>query len=172
MRVRVEDGGPSDLGGVENGDVITAVAGQGVPEFTIFQSVVGTIPAAKPVDIVLYRDGEPRTVQVVLGELPDHVLGARARRPIMFQLGLRISDGPEGPIVRSVDSSSPADRIGFESGQNILAVGGDPVRDSNEFFTLLTSKGLLAAKSVAVRVRETDAEGGVGERTLNVRLGR
>lgn len=172
MRVRVENGGPSDLGGVENGDVITAVAGQGVPEFTIFQSIVGTIPAAEPVDIMLYRDGEPRTVQVVLGELPDHVLGARARRPIMFQLGLQISDGPAGPIVRNVFASSPADRIGFVSGQDILSVGGEPVRDSNEVFTRLTANGLLAAKSVPVRVRETGEDGKIDERTLNVRLGR
>ena len=172
MRVRVENGGPSDLGGIENGDVITAVAGQRVPEFTIFQSIVGTIPASEPVDITLYRDGQPRSVQVVLGELPDHVLGARSRRPIMFQLGMQIGDGPAGPIVRSVFPSSPADRIGFENGQEIVSVGGERVSDANGVFTLLTANGLLAAKTVDVRVRERNDDGGTDERTLNVRLGR
>jgi len=172
MRVRVEDGGPSDQGGIENGDVITAVAGQGVPEFTIFQSIVGTIPAAEPVDITLYRDGEPRTVRVVLGELPDHVLGARARRPIMFQLGMQISNGPNGPVVRSVSASSPADRIGFESGQEILSVGGRRVENFGDVFTLLTSNGLLAAKNVEVLVRSRTEDGGVDEKILNVKLGR
>jgi len=172
MRVRVEPDGPSDRGGIEDGDVITAVAGQSVPEFKIFQSIVGTIPATEPVEIELYRDGEPRTVQVVLGELPDHVLGARARIPIMFQLGFRIGTGPGGPIVTNVFDSSPADRIGFEVDQEILTVGGESVRTDADVFTLLTAKGLLAAKSVEVRVRSIADDGSIDEKTLDVRLGR
>jgi S1-C subfamily serine protease len=172
MRVRVEPGGPSDDGGIEDGDVITAVAGQEVPEFKIFQSIVGTIPATEPVAIELYREGAARTVQVVLGELPDHVLGERARVPIMYQLGLRVGTGPRGPVVTRVFESSPADRMGFRTEQEILAVGGEPVRSFQDVFTLLTAKGLLAAKEVEVRVRSTDAEGSIDERTLKVRLGR
>jgi serine protease Do len=172
MRVRVESGGPSDDAGIEDGDVITAVAGQAVPEFKIFQSIVGTIPASESVAIELYRDGEPRTVEVVLGELPAHVLGTRARVPIMFQLGMRIGTGSSGPVVTGVFNSSPADRMGFSDGQQILSVGGEPVRTDEDVFTLLTAKGLLAAKEIEVRVRETDDEGRIDEKTLKVRLGR
>lgn len=172
MRVRVEEDGPSDRAGIEDSDVITEVDGQAVPEFKIFQSIVGTIPADEPVDIVLYRDGKPQTVTVVLGELPDYVLGGRARVPIMYQLGMRIGTGPDGAIVTAVFDSSPAARMGFVSGQEILSVGGEPVRNDGDVFTLLTAKGLLAAREIKVRVRTTAEDGSIDEKTLDVRLGK
>ena len=67
---------------------------------------------------------------------------------------------------------SVADRIGFEAGQQILSVGGEPVRTSEDVFTLLTAKGLLSAKNIEVRVRSMTEEGRVEEQTLDVRLGR
>lgn len=172
MRVQVTQGGPSDRGGIRDADVITQVDGQDVPEFKIFQSIVGTIPAEEPVEITLYREGERKTVQVVLGELPASVLGSRARIPIEYQLGIRIATNQSGAVVMRVLESSVADRIGFERGQQILSVGGEPVRNEADVFTLLTAKGLLAAKEIEVRVRKIDEDGSIEESTLEVRLGR
>lgn len=172
MRVQVTEGGPSDRGGIEDRDVIVEVDGQSVPEFKIFQSIVGTIPANQPVDIVYYRDGVRETTRVVLGELPASVLGSRARIPIQYQLGMRVGQNQSGAVVADVFDLSVADRIGFEAGQQILSVGGEPVRSSEDVFTLLTAKGLLSAKNIEVRVRSMTEEGRVEEETLDVRLGR
>lgn len=171
IRVNVEPDGPSDTAGIENGDVITTVAGQHVPDFNIFRSIVGTIPASERIEIELFRDGEPMTLNVVLGELPANVLGARAYRSILFQLGLRMPDGGSDPIVGHVFEASPADRIGFKAGQRILRIAGQPVVDAADVFALLTTNGLLSAKTVPVRVRDAVDEGG-DEHTLQVRLGR
>lgn len=171
IRVRVEENGPSDRAGIRSGDVITSVAGQAVPEFTIFQSVVGTIPASERVEIELFRNGEPIVLEVELGELPPHVLGARAQRSITFQLGIRIVDAERGPVVARVLESSPADRMGFRSGQLITSVAGQSVSSSDDVFTLLTANGVLAAKQINVVVREL-TEGGTEDKTIRVRLGR
>ena len=172
MSVQVTQGGPSDLGGIQDRDVITQVNGQDVPESKIFQSIVGTIPADERVDITLYREGERKTVQVVLGELPASVLGGRARVPITYQLGLQVGTNQTGAIVTRVFESSVADRIGFERGQQILTIGGESVRNDADVFTLLTAKGLLSAKEIEVRVRSIDDNGTIEEKTLDVRLGR
>ncbi len=171
IRVNVEPGGPSEAAGIRNGDIITKVAGQSVPDFNIFRSIVGTIPASERVEIELYRDGEPRTVGVVLGELPANVLGSRAAGSILYQLGMRMPLGNTDPIIAHVFESSPADRIGFKPGQRVLRVAGRPVRTAEDVFALLTTNGLLAAKTVDVRVRDSEEDGGK-EHTLKVRLGR
>jgi serine protease Do len=171
IRVGVERGGPGDRAGIRDGDVITSVAGQAVPEFTIFQSIVGTIPANERIPIEVYRDGQIQSLPVVLGELPPHVLGARAQRSILFQLGMRMGDSGQGPVIAHVFQSSPADRLGFRAGQVILGVAGQSVSRAEDVFALLATNGVLAAKTVPVRVREPD-EGGAAERTIQVRLGR
>jgi serine protease Do len=171
IRVSVEPGGPSDRAGIRDGDIITSVAGQSVPEFTIFQSIVGTIPANQEVEIEVSRNDEISTIPVVLGELPPHVLGARAQRSILFQLGLRIGDTADGPAIGHVFESSPADRLGFRAGQRILSVAGQSVSSTEDVFALLTTNGLLSAKTVNVRVKDP-ADAGGEEKTVAVRLGR
>ncbi|MBZ0172770.1 MAG: PDZ domain-containing protein, partial [Phycisphaerales bacterium] len=171
IRVNVEPDGPSDVAGIENGDIITTVAGQGVPDFNIFRSIVGTIPASERIEIELFREGEPVTLDVVLGELPANVLGARAYGSILYQLGIRMPSGDAEPIVAHVFESSPADRIGFKPGQRILRIAGRTVTRADDVFALLTAHGLLSAKNIEVRVRDSEDDGGE-EHTLEVRLGR
>jgi len=167
--VNVEPEGPSARDGLKDGDIITEIDGQAVPEQKIFMSIVGTIPASETVEIRFYRDGEPMTLPVRLGELPDHVLGARARYSIQYQLGMVV--GLQRPVIREVYDSSPADRMGLKAGQTILSVEGEPVNTSDDIFTHLTAFGILSAKTVKVRVREAVDEGG-NERTIELSLGR
>ncbi len=164
-----EQDGPASRAGIQSGDIVTAVAGQPVPEQKLFMSVVGTIPASESVDIELYRDGEAMTVPVFLGELPDHVLGARARSSIQYQLGIIVER--REPVLYRVFDSSPAERAGLSSGQRVLSVDGQPVNTSDDIFTHLTAGGLLTANAVTMRVRDSEDDGGA-ERTIEVKLGR
>jgi serine protease Do len=163
-----ESDGPASRAGIKTDDVITAVAGQPVPQQSLFMSAVGTIPAFETVEIELYRDGELMTLPVRLGELPDHVLGARARNSIQFQLGIIVER--REPVLYRVFESSPAARAGLSRGQRVLSVDGKPVENSEDIFTRLTAAGLLTAKAVELRVRDSEEDGG-GERTVEVRLG-
>jgi serine protease Do len=169
--VDVEPEEPSDQAGLRDDDVITRIGRQEVPNFAIFRSVVGTIPAGERVEVELYRDGERMTREVVLGELPDYVLGQRAAGSITFQLGMQVGRVDDGAVVARVYESSPAARAGFESGQRILSIGGEPVRSPGDVFTLFTASGLLAAKPVEVRVRN-ELDEGSDEKTIEVQLGR
>jgi len=68
--VAVTSGGGAERAGLRAGDVITAVGGAQIPDTT---ALTQALAAAKPGDkvaVTITRDGQDRSVQVTLGELP------------------------------------------------------------------------------------------------------
>jgi S1-C subfamily serine protease len=68
--IAVTSGGPADRAGLRAGDVITSVSGKPVPDTA---ALAGTLAAREPgqrVAVTVVRDGQERTVQLTLGELP------------------------------------------------------------------------------------------------------
>jgi serine protease Do len=70
----VSDGGPAERAGIRQGDVILRFDGEQVDEMRNLPRMVAETRIGKTVDVVLWRKGERRTVQVELGKLDDEKL--------------------------------------------------------------------------------------------------
>ena len=68
--VTVTGGGAADRAGLRAGDVITAAGDQQTPDTTALSQVLAAAQPGDKVAVTISRDGQDRTVQITLGELP------------------------------------------------------------------------------------------------------
>ncbi len=62
------------VAGLEPGDKIVAVDGIGIPDWETLTGVIGPLPGTR-VEITVERDGQTRSIPVVLGERTDEITG-------------------------------------------------------------------------------------------------
>ncbi len=155
--VRVVDltpGGPAAAAGIDKGDVITAVGGQGVGVMADVARVVQGKPPGTRLTVTLLRGGNERQVDVTLGrrgqpaqgpveEVPPGLPGAAPASvetlPPGPRLGIRTMPVSEdvqqqnnlpdanGALIVNVTPGSAAEKAGLAVGNVILAVDGKPI---------------------------------------------
>ena len=67
---RVVPGGPSDLAGLQKGDILVRISGRPLGMMNLRQRLM-QIGAGETVDVMVIRDGERLTLPVTLGERPQ-----------------------------------------------------------------------------------------------------
>ncbi|HSH08794.1 MAG TPA: Do family serine endopeptidase [Oceanipulchritudo sp.] len=67
----VQEGTPAAKAGIQRGDVIRKIDGQVVDSVADLRLTVASMPPGTKIDVVILREGEEQTVQVVLGSLDD-----------------------------------------------------------------------------------------------------
>jgi len=67
---QVSEGAPSSKAGVQDGDVITQLAGKPVKDSRDLQMTVAGLPLGKPADLTVIRDGKPVNLKVTIEEQP------------------------------------------------------------------------------------------------------
>jgi serine protease Do len=150
----VTAGSPSEKAGLKPGDVVTEFNGKPVlNDRALVDMVVSTRPGST-VPMKVLRDGEPKTLNVTVGELNleaeagtteetapgdlskdfgltlDDVTPAIARR-------LKLPAGVTGAIVSEVRPRSPAARAAITEGDVIIRIGRTDVAGSTEAVRLL-----------------------------------
>jgi serine protease Do len=143
--------GPADKGGLEVGDVITAFNGKPILFSADLPHLVGQLAPNSKAELALMRNGKPRTLQLVVGELPDstgqlaqgriknpRAISGEVTGPLGLQLDtLYVQQRPrnveEGVIVRNVQSKSAAAKAGLQPGDVITQLGFSAVRNVAEF---------------------------------------
>jgi S1-C subfamily serine protease len=152
----VEEDGPADEAGLEDGDVIVEFNGEPVTSTDDLRDMVRGTPVGEKVKIKVIREGKEKTIDLVVGEWPDdfswmtvgdlkhdwsfphanefiYALGAKPR------LGVEVTElnddlAPyfktkpgEGVLVLEVDEESVAEAAGIKSGDVIRKVGDEEV---------------------------------------------
>ena len=136
----VTAGGPADKGGVQRGDVITAIDGNTVKDGNELRNDVAQMLPGSRVKLTLIRDGKEQTANVTLAELETRDATARGGRPAdssgfgmtvepltadrARQLGIAAS---RGLVVTDVDPSGRAADAGIRAGDVIAEVDGKAV---------------------------------------------
>jgi serine protease Do len=69
--------GPAEGAGIEAGDVILEFNDQAITQMRSLPRIVAETAVGREVEVLLWRRGDERTVQVTLGELPDETTLAR-----------------------------------------------------------------------------------------------
>jgi serine protease Do len=144
----VTEGGPAEVGGIEQGDVILEFNGREVPEMRRLPAMVAETAVGATVDVKLWRKNAEQTVRVTIGELqPEQVAAApstgmpeEAEPKEMESLGLALGEiTPElrtrfdldedakGVVVTEVEEGSSGAEKGLQPGDVIVEVDQEEV---------------------------------------------
>ncbi len=158
---------PAAAAGLQVGDIIVGFDGRDVPRSGALPPMVGRAPVGAEVPVRVIRDGDPLTLGVELGRLPDEPLGAVTPPPPapdrFPELGLQIEPltdehrealGLEpdqgGVVVKSVEEG-PAERAGLSAGDVITMLDRKPVNSVAEFAA--AARSLDAGSTVPLLVQ-------------------
>lgn len=146
---------PATKAGVAQGDVITELNGERVDDSRELRLKVSQLAPGSAIKLKLIRDGNPRDVNLTLGELPNDKEAANNEKlenssldglsvqnltpQIARELGLPAS--ANGVIVAGVEDGSRANEAGLRPGDLIQQVNRQPVNNVAEFERAMKQAG-------------------------------
>ncbi len=138
----VVPGSPAEKAGLQRGDVITRFEGVQVKAPDELSRAVRKHTAGDSIKLEILRSGNPRTVTVRLGELPDQAAeGTSGKQGVVGRMGIEVSNLDSsvrqkfglpplrGVAVMQVEGDSPAGKAGMRPGDVIQGVNGRAVSD-------------------------------------------
>ena len=152
-------GGPAQAQGLRLYDVLVEVDEQPIGRVGQLQQTIAMRRPGDRIDVKVYRDGRPLTVEIRLGEAPlqrEPVVAVTepAREERMDdKLGLRIEDMTrqnaaefgyddiEGPVITDVQVNGPAARRGLTPGWRVLEINRQVVEDAGDVRRIMSRVG-------------------------------
>ena len=141
---------PAAHAGFKRGDVITDFNGTHVDQAHQLPALVASIPVGTKVSVTVLRDGQEKTFDVALAELPASARSAPARSAAA-DWGLEVSNitpeaaqqfnlaGAEGVVVTGVAPGSAADDAGLQPGDVISQLNRQAIHNVDDYRRALTS---------------------------------
>jgi len=143
---------PASRGGLQQGDVITQVNGEKIPNGSALQVAVSEMAPGTNISLGVIRNGKPQTLKLTVGQFHGNSEvasndgqgdgdGAKTGK-----LGLAVSnltaderqqinapDQVHGVVVQSVRPASPAEDAGIQPGDVIMEVNRKPAESAAQF---------------------------------------
>jgi serine protease Do len=140
---QVLKGGPADKAGLERGDVVISFDGKDIPDSAALRNTVADTTIGKEVKVTVVRKGEKKDFTVEVGSqqkamellsssLKDR-LGAVVRPVTEKEAQEYGLDQGEGVAIESLEKNGLLAEAGFEVGDIILEVNGNPVYGVDSF---------------------------------------
>jgi serine protease Do len=161
-----QNGSPAAKAGVRSGDVVTALDGTPLKDSRDLARKVAALPPGSSVKLDILRNGESKTLNIRLGEMPNRKqanAGSRETQPdsgASPHIGLRLApanevagSGGKGVVVTAVDPQGSAAEHGFQSGDVIVDVGGKAVGNTSDVRKALSDARSQGKRAVLMRVK-------------------
>jgi serine protease Do len=146
----ITPGGPADRAGVKAGDIILAVNGDDVEDYTDLTRKIGRLLPGDKVDLTIWRNEKKLHLAASLDERSlkelakgtntqgdtsqsGQVLGMTLRAPVQDELELLGIDDVRGLLVVDMSGDSPAGEAGIVPGDLVLEANQQPVNTVGEF---------------------------------------
>ncbi len=160
--------GPAAKAGIESGDVITSVNGEGVKDPRELARTIGGLAPGDSVKLNVLHKGKDEAVNLTLGQLPatqeanaEPAHGSPGSD--VPRLGLTVAPassvagaGKAGVVVTDIDPKSAAAERGVKQGDVILEVAGKSVANPGDVREAIKTAHADNKNSVLMRVRSGD----------------
>src|SRR5947208_2881072 len=163
---------PAEKAGIKTGDVITAVNGKKVSDSRELRLMIGSMAPGTNVQLEVNREGQSKTFNVELAEMPAGVAeegaeaspeeSARPEKANVFggvavadvtddiRNALNLSKDVKGAVIAEIDPDSPAAKAGLREGDVIQEVNKQPVKNAKDLVAI--SKRLKPDEKILIRV--------------------
>jgi serine protease Do len=161
-------GSPAEEAGLRSGDTILSVNDTLVEGPTELARIIGAFDPNETVEILVWRDGRERVIDVRLGTLPsERELASQFRQPdldrsqpsIVDQLGMTVAPAAslgldvDGLAVTDLDPGGVAAERDLREGDVIVEIAGQPVNSVRDLTSGLRLAGRNGQASALVRVQ-------------------
>jgi len=154
----ISPGSPADKAGFKSGDVITEMNGQPIEDASQLKLRVAETGPGATVHFTVNRNGDTRTIDVPLGNLPDEKVANATRengsthKESLAGVGvadldqntrneMNIPDGVQGAIITEVAPDSPAYQAGLRTGDVITELNHKTVRNAQDAVAVTENRG-------------------------------
>jgi serine protease Do len=154
----VVKGGPAEKAGMKQGDIMIAYAGKEITNASTLRNEVAICPIGQEVKVTVLRKGEKVELTVKVGNLEDLTkllsasikdrLGAEVRFVTSKETEKYGLASQQGVVVTWLDPQGPLGQVGFELGDIILQVNGQPIESMESFVGLVSA--LKPSQKIAV----------------------
>lgn len=175
---KITDDGPASRSEIRVGDAIVRVNEDKIEDSRDLARTIADLAPKSMAKIVVYRDGERKTLDVELGRFPGQEKQAKldADKPTksddgqeMKDLGLTLAPArgapgtdKEGVVITDVDPDSKAAEKGLKSGDVILAIGGKSVQTPSDVVAGVRKATEDGRKAVLLQVKTEGRQRFVG----------
>lgn len=160
---QVMEDSPAQKAGVKAGDIIVSFNGTAINRSAELPPLVGRVRPGTKAPVTVIRDGEEKTLQIEIEELPEEPMQRAAAEPAPAnRLNLTVANltpeqrerqDTQGVAVKEVNQG-PAAQAGIRPGDIIVRLNNQPVNDVAEFERLV--KELPAGRPVPVLIQRGD----------------
>ena len=155
---------PAEKHGFQVGDVVMKFDGHKIIRSSSLPPIVGISPVGKSVDVEILRNGEVKTLEIILGELPEEDVRVAKVHPqalennrlnitvldMSAEVRKRLDVKENGVVVKEVTSGA-ARRAGIRRGDVILMINNVDIVSTKQFKGLIEE--LPTGKSVPLLVQ-------------------
>jgi serine protease Do len=145
----VVKGGPAEKAGLQKGDVVIAYQGKEMTDAGALRNQVAITPIGEEAGLTVWRDGKKLELTVRIGRWEDatRILAAAIKerlgitaRPVTPKEAEKYGlDSGQGVTIASVEPKGPLGEAGFEVGDIILGLNGQPVDGMEGFIGVVSS---------------------------------
>jgi serine protease Do len=147
--VDVVKGGPADKAGMKKNDVVIAYGGKEIRDSATLRNEVAETPIGQEAKVTVLRNGKKENLTVKIGTLEDSIkflsasvkerLGAEVRLPTAREVQEYGLNSNQGVGITWLDSKGPLAEAGFEIGDMLLAINGQPIEGMQSFVDLVST---------------------------------
>jgi len=147
--IDVVKGGPADKAGLRKNDLIIAYRGKEIADSGALRNEVANTPIGQEVGVTIIRNGIKQELLVKVGNLEEaskFLIGAVKDRLGAEVRALTPKESEEfglaanrGIIITSINPKGPLGKAGFEVGDIILEINGQPIINVESFVQLLVT---------------------------------
>ena len=138
----VYSGGPADRAGLSVGDIILAVNGREINDTRDLRYRIATLPVGQSTNLKVWRNKKTSVIKVALEVPPEDppadITELAGVNPLSgstvanispaLAVKLRLGSFEPGVIILRINRGSSARRLGFNRGDMILSINGNPVK--------------------------------------------
>jgi serine protease Do len=145
----VVKGGPAEKAGMKQGDIVLSYQGKEITNASTLRNEVAISPIGQEASVTVFRKGKTEEIAVTIGNLEDAVkllsasvkerLGAAVRPVTQKEAEKYGLSAPVGVVIESLDPKGPLGKVGFEIGDMILEINGQPIESVDDFVSMVST---------------------------------